>query len=179
MRGGVHQPGGMKSNHSAEEDAPQNVLPSAGDQEADPEHGDRHPVPAADPYVELIFAKFRNIRQKIRRIVVHRLTRQDPSHVRPETAVARRVRVSLFVRVLVMHSMGCNPEYRTALQGQSAAYGEEVLDPFGRFITAVRQQPVVAHADTQASGNPPQQHREQERLPAEEEKCRDGTDVPP
>jgi len=39
------------------------------------------------------------------------------------------------------------------------------------------EQPVVAHPDAQASGNPPQEHRDQKSLPGKEEKRRDRAHV--
>ena len=87
------------------------------------QHSDRHPVPAADPNVELILAKVRNVGQKICRIVVHGLTGEEPADVCPESAVARRVRVAVLVRVLVMHAMGRDPENWSAFKSQRAANG--------------------------------------------------------
>ena len=141
------------------------------------QHGDGHPVPAADPYVEFIFAKVGNVGQKFGRVVVHGLTCEDPTHVSPETAVARRVRVTLLVRVLVMHAMCGDPEDWAAFQSERAAHGEEILHPPGRLVAAMRQQAMVAHPDAEASGDPPQHHREEARFPAEHEQRSHGADV--
>jgi hypothetical protein len=127
------------------------------------------PVPPADPYVEFIFTKVGNVGQKFCGIVVHGLTCEDPTHVSPETAVTRRVRVTLLVRVLVMYPMCGDPKYWPAFQSQRAAHSEEIFHPPRRLVAAMRQQAMVAHPDAQAPGGPPQHHREQARFPAEYE----------
>src|ERR1700758_822552 len=81
MSGGVHQPGGMEANDCTKEDAPQDILPSTRNKNNRAQDRDWHPVPAADPGVEFVFAKFRNIRQKLCRVIVHGLAREDPAHV--------------------------------------------------------------------------------------------------
>jgi hypothetical protein len=87
------------------------------------------------------------------------------------------MRVAFFISVLVMHTMGGNPRYRAAFQSQRGAYGEDILDPLWCFVTAMGQKAVIAHPDSKAGGNPPQNHREQERFPAEEKQSGDGADV--
>jgi hypothetical protein len=79
-------------------------------------------MPAADPYVKSVFAKLRNIRQEIGRIVVHCFTGQKPADVSPETALARRMGVTIFICVLVMLTMRRNPKDRTTLESESGAY---------------------------------------------------------
>ena len=106
----------MQPNDRTKKDAPQQVLPSTGDYKDRTQRGDGYPVPPADPHLEFVFAKVRNIRQKICRIVVHGPARQNPNHVRPQATVVRRMRITLLVRVLVMHAVSRNPKNRTAFQ---------------------------------------------------------------
>ena len=57
------------------------------------------------------------------------LAGQDPAHVRPPGALARRVRIAFPVGLLMMDAMGRDPEDRPALERQRAAEGQEILDP--------------------------------------------------
>jgi hypothetical protein len=49
-------------------------------------------MPLADPDVESVFAKIRNVRKEICRIVMHGFTGQQPPNMGPEAALAWRVR---------------------------------------------------------------------------------------
>ena len=88
-----------------------------------------------------------------------------------------RVRVAFLVRVLVMHAVDGDPEDGAAFEGQRAAHGEQILHPLRRFVAAVGQQAVVSHADADASGDPPQHHRDEEGLPGEKEERSDRANV--
>src|SRR5437660_306220 len=167
----------MQANHGAQEDTPEKIGPSTDGQQNKTERGDRHPVPLADPGMKLVFAQFGNIRKKLRRMVLHGAPGDDPSHVRPEAAMERGMRVAFFVSILMMDAMHCHPEKRSALQGQGAAQGEEILNPFVGLESAMGQQPVIAHADAQASSHPPQHQRQQHGLPTEHEKSGDRAEV--
>src|SRR5690242_3294925 len=93
VSGRVHQPGGVKPHDGAEENAPQQEPPATCSKKNQTQHSDGDPMPLADPNMESVFAKFRNVREKVRRIVVHGLTREEPTYVSPKPAVARRVGV--------------------------------------------------------------------------------------
>jgi hypothetical protein len=163
----VHQPGGVQANDRTEEDAPQKVLPPSDNEKDRTQRGNGHPVPPADPHVEAVFAKVRDVGQKIRRIVSHRPARQNPTHVGPETAVARGMRVTILVGALVMHTMCRDPKDRTSFQSQCAAYGKTVFHPLRRLVASMRKKPMVPHSDAETPGDPPKHQREQECLPAE------------
>jgi hypothetical protein len=77
-------------------------------------------MPAADPNVELVFAKVSNVRNKGNRIVVHVLAGQEPTNVGPEATVARRMRIAFLIRVLVMHALRRNPKKRAHFQSERA-----------------------------------------------------------
>ena len=85
-----------------------------------------------------------------------RLAEQDPAHVRPEAAVARRVRIAVVVGVLVVDAVRRHPEDRPALERQRAADRQEVLEGLRRLVAAVRVQPVIAQADAEPDGHPVQ-----------------------
>src|ERR1700731_4594798 len=78
------------------------------------------------------------------------------------------MRIALFVGVLVMHAMRGYPGDRSALESEGAASGEKILHPFGRFISTMSQQAMVAHAYAQAAANPPHDNSDDKGLPGEE-----------
>ena len=100
---------------------------------------------------------------------------EEPADVSPKAAVVGRVRVAFFVGVLMMHAMSGNPEDGSAFECECAADGEEVLEPSGSFVAAMREEAVVAHADAEASGDPPEKHGDEERLPMKHEERSDST----
>src|SRR5271157_1544348 len=99
----------MEADDGAKEDAPQQVAPSANGKEQGPQNRDRYPMPSADPRVKPVFAKLWNVGQQVLRVVMHGLARDDPTHVSPETAVPRRMRIAFLVRVLMVKTMCRNP----------------------------------------------------------------------
>ena len=110
-------------------------------------------------------------------IVTLRAAPQNPTDMRPPAAIARRMRVAIAIRVRMMDSMRCDPLYRTTLYCQRAADYQEVFDGFGNFISSMRQQPVEAHADAEASCDPIEYRRDYDRLPAPEKQRRHGANV--
>jgi hypothetical protein len=65
------------------------------------------------------------------------------------------MRIAFFVRVLVMHAVDGDKEDWAALQGECAAYGENILDPFRRLIPSMRKKSMVSHSNPDAAGDPP------------------------
>src|SRR5256884_9382620 len=105
--------------------------------------------------MKFVFSEVRYERKEFFGIVMHCLARQNPTHVRPEPPIVGRVRITFPVGILVMDTMRRHPSDRPALKGQRSAHGQEVFHPFRRFIASMREEPVIAHAYTKASGNPP------------------------
>src|SRR5262249_39540896 len=87
------------------------------------------------------------------------------------------MRVQLLVGVLMMDAMRSDPEKRSAFERQRGAEGEEIFHPLVGFVSAVSQQPVVRHADSEATRNPQQYDRQEQGLPAEHEQGSYGADV--
>jgi hypothetical protein len=81
----------------------------------------------------------------------------------------RRVRIAFFVGVLVMHTVYGYPKNRATFQSQCAANRQNVLHPLGRFVASMGKESMVAHPDSDTTGNPPQDHGNQEGFPVEEE----------
>src|SRR4051812_46081764 len=129
-------------------------------------------MPFADKSMELVFAEVGNIWQQSGGMVMQRPTGHDPAHVRPEPAIARRMRIAFNVSILVMDAMRCHPEKRAALQRQRGAEGDEIFKPFIGLESTVREQPVICNANAKAAGNPPQNQRDEKSLPREhKERC--------
>src|SRR5260370_25424751 len=95
----------------------------------------------------------------------------------PESAVARGVRIAIFIGILMMNAMRRHPEERASFQRQGSAYGQKIFDPFVSLVSAMREQAVIAHADAQAAGHPIQKHRQRQIFPAEHEQRSDGANV--
>ena len=76
-----------------------------------------------------------------------------------------------------MRTVCGNPEDRATFQGQRAAHSQRIFNPPGRFVAAMGQEPMVAHADAQTPGDPPQHDREQKRFPVEYEQRSHSTNM--
>ena len=100
--------------------------------------------------------------------MVHGLAHQDPAHVRPPFAVDRRMRVAFQIGILMMNAVRRHPENRPAFECQRRTPGQEVLHPLRRPVSAMRQQPVIAHADTEAARYPPQENGGKKCRPGKE-----------
>lgn len=134
-------------------------------------------MPTADPDMKLVLAKIGDIRQKLSGMAVHRLARHDPTNVRPQTTVAGRMWIAFLVGVLVMNAVRGDPEYRSTFKSQGSAQRKKIFHPLWSFVAAMRQQTVVAHADTEASGDPPQNERQQQRFPTKHEERSQRSDM--
>src|SRR6185503_6129181 len=94
------------------------------------------------------------------------------THMRPPTTIARRVRVAGTISVRMVYAMRHHPLNRPALERQRAARRKKVFNWFWNFITAMGQQPVISHADTETSRDPVKHHCGNQRRPApEKERC--------
>jgi hypothetical protein len=85
----------------------------------------------------------------------------------------RRMRIALFVGVLVMDPMSRNPENRSPFECKGATYRKEIFQPLWRAVSAMRQQPVVPHADSHVDGHNVQAGKTEKGLPAEHEERND------
>src|SRR5512133_1522948 len=77
----------------------------------------------------------------------------------------------------MVNAVSRDPEDRSAFERQRAANGQEIFHPFRSGVAAVGQQAVVAHADAEASGNPPQECCECCDFPRKEEEGGDCADM--
>src|SRR5947209_2630561 len=169
VRRRVDEPRRVQPNDGAQEDAPQEDRPAAEDKQRDSQRDEREKVPARNPDLEAIPEQVGRVTLDCGAVVLLRRPRENPADVRPPGSVARAVRVGGNVRVRVMNPVGRDPLDRPALQRQRGADRENILDPLRRLVAAVRQQPVVAHADAEASGHPEDDEGNDQRRPREHE----------
>ena len=185
MGGGVDQPGGVQAERDAQKASPKQhsygAFPSAGEpSEAEEERaadGDRHPVVFAEPDIEAVAFEVGNIAGEELGLRVQSIAPDDPSDVSPPAAFAGSVRIALAVAVLMMDAMGGHPEDGSALKRERGADGHQVFQPLGRLVTAMGQQAVVAHADTDIDSQNGEHQHHRKPLPREEEECGQGADV--
>jgi len=76
-----------------------------------------------------------------------------------------------------MDAVGSYPEDGTALEREAAAHRDEVLNPLGSAIAAVREEAVIRHADSHVDGEEVHDGEGGQILPGEEEERGDGTDM--
>ncbi len=175
--GGIYEPGPMQANYCTEENPPRHKGKSTQSKENYSEDCKWNPVPFADPDVEFVLAQIRDIGKELGRIVLQHLAGDDPADVSPEAAIAGRMRVTFLISVLVMEAMGCDPENGTTFKCESGADSEGIFHPFGSFVTPVREEPMVAHTDAEADGNPPQKNSDGKGRPTEEKQRSDSADM--
>ena len=77
----------------------------------------------------------------------------------------------------MMDAVGGDPEDGSALKGEAAAHGDEVLDPLGGLVAAMGEQAMVGHADADVDGEEVHDDEGGEVRPGEEEEGGDGSDV--
>src|SRR4030095_12817679 len=82
------------------------------------------PVILREEDVPAVFAQIGNVARENRCVVMEAFAEEDPTHVRPPGAFARRVRVAFLVGLLMMDAMRRDPEDRTALERQRSAEGQ-------------------------------------------------------
>jgi len=87
------------------------------------------------------------------------------------------MRISFLVGELMMNAVRRHPEDRPPFKRKRRAPGQKVLHPLRGFVSAMGEEPVIAHPDAQAAGDPPEKCRYQESLPGKEEERGDRAQV--
>src|SRR5690349_19494408 len=134
-------------------------------------------MPLSQPDVKLVATKIGRIPLQLRIAMVQDFSADDPSHVRPPAAIPRAVRIAFTVAGLMMNTMRAYPEDRSTLKSECGASSEKIFNPFRNFVSAMRQQAVIAHSDSEAQGEVPQNGRYQQRFPTKHEQRCDRANV--
>jgi len=79
--------------------------------------------------------------------VVASVDEEQPADMSPEEIDPRGMGVGLMIAVLVVHAMDGDPARGGVLEGADTAQGDEVLETFGAFESAVGQESVVTDGD--------------------------------
>lgn len=186
---GVDEPGGVEADGDAEEGSPENHAECADDgvarrgdgcSESDLEHaGDDEwqVVVLAEPDVDGIAGEVGSVAAEESGLGVESTAGEDPTGVSPPGAVLRGVGIAFVVGVLMMDAVGGDPEDGAALEREAAAGGDEVLDPLGGAVAAVREQAVVRDADADVDREEVHDEEGEQVGPGEEEERGNGADV--
>ena len=102
---------------------------------------------------------------------------KEPEDMAPPGAVARRMRVAGDVGVLMMFAMHADPGDGRPLAGQGAEQPQDAAHQRIGLEAEVGQQPMVAQAHAQPARQPRQHDKQQQPLPGEHQRRRQGADV--
>jgi hypothetical protein len=134
-------------------------------------------VVLAEPDVDGIAGKVGSIAAEQSGLGVESAAGENPAGVGPPGTVVRGVRIAFLVGVLVMDAVGGDPEDGSALKREATAGCDEVLDPLGNTVSAVREQAVVGDADADVDGEEVHDEEYGQVGPREEKESRDGAHV--
>jgi hypothetical protein len=187
--GGVDEPSGVEADGDAEEGSPEDhahcaddVMAGTGngcakDELEDASDDQGNIVVFAEPDVDGVLGEVGGVTAEQGGFGVKGATGEDPAGVGPPGAVVRSVGIAFLIGVLMMDAMGGYPEDGTALEGEAAAHGDEVLDPLGGAVAAVGEQAMVSHANADVDGEEIHDDEGGQVSPGEEEEGSDGSDV--
>src|SRR5258707_5026453 len=167
----------MQIEGNPKENAPHQIWPTAKREQSQTQKDQRHPVKAIKPHVKSVLHHVRRVARHRRSFIWLARAPQNPSHVRPPTAVARCVRITRNICMSVMDAMGYDPVDGPAFKCERAAEGQKVLDQLWRLVATMSQESVKTHSDPQACGNPPEQDTDQQRPPTEHKERGHRTDM--
>ena len=97
--------------------------------------------------------------------------RNEPEDVAPPATIAGRMRIAGLVAVQVMFTMIGNPLDWRPLPCQQADQSNQPIHERIGLEAAMREQAMIAQADTDAAGKPAQEHTGEETGPGEAERC--------
>ena len=112
MRGRVNEPRRVKTHDGAQENTPQQEGQSADSEKHEPEDNRWHKMVFRDPDVKLVLRQVGDVAVEGRSVLAQSIANQNPAHMRPPLAIARRVRVAFLIRELMMNTMRGHPQER-------------------------------------------------------------------
>jgi hypothetical protein len=104
---------------------------------------------------------------------------QQPAHMRPEEASQRAMRILVFVCVLVVPPVHCDPVRRRILQRANREERKAVFEPARACEAAMREQSVIADVDAEDAEHVGARHKNHLASPTEEpwQECKRGQQV--
>src|SRR5580704_2253631 len=151
MRRRIYQPSRMQTDDRAHENSPQQERQAADRQQDQAQDNHWNVMIFGNPDMEFVFCEIGHITRQGCSVVMHGLAGQNPAHVRPPLALDGRVRIAFLIGILMMNAMCCHPEDWSAFESQGGACSEEIFHPLRSSVTAMGEQPMVAHTNAQAS----------------------------
>jgi hypothetical protein len=103
------------------------------------------------------------------RVLGSRVPRKEPEHVRPQAAVAGRVRIAILITERMVLAVVGHPVERGALAGDAPEQAEQKPQRRGSLKAAVREEAMVAEADAETAGHPVEHQADGEPRPGEAE----------
>lgn len=167
MRGRVHQPGRVQPDRYSHKDSPQQDTPTAEREHQDSENNQRHVIETVEQNVESIFDQVGRISLEGRLIMILCGATQDPTHVRPPAAIARRVRIAVSIRMRMMNAMCGDPLNGSAFERQRSTDNQKIFDWLWHAVSAMSEESMKAHPNA-AAPDPIQNYSADERRPAKE-----------
>src|ERR1700757_105832 len=177
MRARVDDPRRMQSYYGPQKSAPQYQAESTDREQHESQNNRWSEMPLRQPDVKFVFGQIGDVALERCNVLAVGIAHQDPARIRPPLAIARRVRITVLVRELVMLTMRGHPYQRTSFHSRHAANRQKVLKPLGCRVGAMRQQAVITHAESEPAHHPVQEDRGEEPTPSEEEERCHGADV--
>src|SRR5580658_4044361 len=154
MRGGVDDPRRMKSHDGAKENTPQQQAKATDSEQHHSEDSHWQKMVLREPDMKFVLGQIGDVAFECWNVLAQGIASQDPTRMSPPLTVARRMRIPFLVRVLMMLTMDGHPQQRASFQSRRAANGEKVLKPLGCCVGAMSEQPVIAHAESEAARHP-------------------------
>src|SRR5271155_503104 len=106
----VDEPCRMKSHDGAEESAPQYEPESTDSEQRESEDSRWNKVVLREPNVNFVLGQIGDVAFQCCNVLAQLIAHEDPTRMRPPLAIARRVRITVLVRELVMLPMRGHPQ---------------------------------------------------------------------
>jgi hypothetical protein len=154
MRGRVDDPRRMKSHDRAQENAPKHQAKSTDSKQRNSEDSCWRKMVLCEPDVNVVLGQIGDVAFECCNVLAQRIPKYDPTGMRPPLAIARGVRITFLVRVLVMFTMDGHPQEWAPFHGRHAANRKKVFKPLGCRVRSMGEQPVITYAEPKAPGHP-------------------------
>jgi hypothetical protein len=163
----------VETQYHAEKNSPQHYAPASESEEQYAYDHKGQPVIIVEPTIIAVLCHVGSVTFSGGLIVILCSSKQYPTDVRPQSAVARRMWITLAICVGVMYAVRRNPLNGSTFERQASAGHKKVFNQLRAFVTAVSKQPVIAHTDTETPTNPVKDDSSDDRRPTPEKQSCD------